>query len=138
MTKHLKFSYLPIAFLAVAVSLSACGGGGGGGTPPGGDGGAPVVDPDPMPEPTASTEQERFDARLARNNAIAAKEAAEMAVPGAVEAANTAMGKAAEYAGNASDSADQAMAARTDYATASENSSGLAGEQQHSGHDGEG
>ena len=68
---------------------------------------------------TASTEQERFDARIAVNDADRAKNAAITAVAADVTAATTAMGKAGMYADDASDAADRAADARTDAVNAS-------------------
>ncbi len=90
--------------LLLAATLAGCGGGGGG---TGGGGG--------VTQPTPSTADEQFAARLASENARIAKEAAMAAVPGAVTAATAAAGKAATYAANAAGSATMAMNARTDY-----------------------
>ena len=97
----------------LALGLAACGGGGSS-TPP-----QTTTPPTTTPEPAASTEQEKFDARIARSNAENAKDTAVTAVADAVTTAETAAGKALNYAGNASGSASTAMAARTDYASAS-------------------
>ena len=94
------------------LGLAACGGGGGGGD-------APVtgmMDGDmemTPPAPAASTEQERFDARIAQNETRPVKEAAVMAAADAVTAATEAANNASMYAGNAGMSLSRAMAART-------------------------
>ena len=108
--KHLTIA----AIAAVALVVAACGGGGSSLEPSDTD----MSDMD-MDAATPSTEQERFDARYARNEARDAKEDALTAVAAAVVDAATAMGNAANYASHASGAADRAMAARTDYDNAS-------------------
>ena len=102
---------------AVAVlgfGLAACGGGGSD---------SPTSSSTTTTEPAApapSNEQQRFDARVAVNDAVKAQEAAEMAIAAAVTAATTAMGKASDYATDAHDAATRAGDARTNAAKAME------------------
>ena len=115
-----------IAAVAVlAFGLAACGGGGEDDqtgmtdTCPDGQVGTPPNCTTPEPPPTPSTEQERFDARIAVNEAENAKQAAMTAVADAVTAATTAANEAAKHAENASNAADRAKDARTDADSAS-------------------